>query len=99
MCIRRENTRNTVDISLQKKACFENSEIVIRLRFVPTEKPCLVASCKVAYHIAKKKEPRTTGKTLVKPCILEMVEVMRSLEHTNETETLHVSNYVTHINR
>jgi hypothetical protein len=65
--------------------------------FNTTYKPCLVASCKLAYRIAKQKEPRTTGKTLVKPSVPEMVELMRGLEHTNETEALRVSNYVTHI--
>jgi hypothetical protein len=84
-----------VEIFLDKKACFEHSRTLIKLRFATTEKPCFVAF--FAYRIVNKKEQRTTGKTSMKPCVLEMVELVRGLEHKNKTEVLHMSNYVNHI--
>ena len=67
------DSRNT---SLQKKARFEVSGTLDKYGFIPTEKPLLVASYKIANRIAKKKKPHSIAETLIKPCALEMTEIV-----------------------
>ena len=61
---------------LQKKARFEVSGTLDRYGFIPIEKPLLVASYKIAYRIAKEKKPYIIAETLIKPCALEMTEIV-----------------------
>ncbi|XP_042901722.1 protein FAM200C-like [Parasteatoda tepidariorum] len=60
----------------KKKAQFLKSGTLDKLGFGIPQKPLVEASLKVAYHIAKSKKPHTIGETLIKPCALEMVELI-----------------------
>jgi hypothetical protein len=48
----------------------------------------------VAYRIAKHRKPHTIGEILVKPCALEMVELVCGLEQTKTLEAVPLSNNV-----
>ena len=61
---------------LQKKARFERGGTLDKHGFIPTGKPLLEASYKIAYQIAKNKKPHTIAETLIKPCALEMTEIV-----------------------
>ncbi|XP_042217594.1 protein ZBED8-like, partial [Homarus americanus] len=50
----------------------------------------------VAYRIAKQKKPHTIGETLVKPCALEMVELVCGLEQRKKIAAVPLSNDVIH---
>ena len=75
-----------------KKARFEKTGTLPKLGFARTQKRCLEASFKVAYCIAKQKKPRTIGETLIKPCALEMVELVCGLEQKRKIEAVPLSN-------
>ena len=62
--------------------------------FLPTQKPALEASYRVAYRIAKGKKPHTIGETLIKPCALEMVHLMCGEQHRKAVETVPLSDNV-----
>ena len=64
------------DTFLQKKARFEESGNLDKYGFIPTEKPLLVASYKIAYRFAKEKKPPSIAETLIKLCALEMIEIV-----------------------
>ena len=49
------NISDNRDTFLQKKARFEVSGTLDKYGFIPTEKPLLVASYKIAYRIAKER--------------------------------------------
>ena len=70
------NISDSRDTFLQKKARFEGSGTLAKHGFIPTEKPLLVASYKIAYRIAKEKKPHSIAETLIKPCALEMTEIV-----------------------
>nr|XP_042898507.1 uncharacterized protein LOC122269427 [Parasteatoda tepidariorum] len=59
-----------------KKAQFLKSGTLDKLGFGIPQKPLVEASFKVAYHTAKSKKPHTFGETLIKPCALEMFELV-----------------------
>ena len=44
--------------------------------FTSVEKPHLLASYKVAYHIAKEIKPHTLVKEVVKPCVIDMADII-----------------------
>lgn len=96
MSVHPENTSESADIFRAKKARFEKAGTLPKLGIVPTQKPCLEASFKVAYHIAKQKKPHTIGETLVKPCALDMVELVCGLEQRKKIEAVPLSNDVIH---
>ncbi|XP_029348266.1 protein ZBED8-like [Acyrthosiphon pisum] len=50
------------------------------------------ASYKVAYRIARSKKPHTIGESLIKPCALEMVELVCGLEQRKKIEAIPLSN-------
>jgi len=56
--------------------------------FVKTQKPCLKASYEVAYRIANEKKAHTIGETLVKPCAVEMTELVCGTEHRKKLEAV-----------
>ena len=63
------NISNSRDTFLQQKTRLEVSGTLDKYGFIPTEKPLLVASCKIAYRIAKEKKRhsyycRNTNQTL-----------------------------------
>jgi hypothetical protein len=79
-----------------KKAQFEKAGTLPKLRFAISQKHFLEASYNVAYRIAKQKKPLTIGETLVKPCTLEMVELVCRLEQRKKLEVVPFSNDVIH---
>ncbi|XP_042210866.1 protein ZBED8-like [Homarus americanus] len=91
-----ENASDSVDLFRAKKARFEKAGTLPKLGFAPTQKPCLEASYKVAYCIAKQKKPHTIEETLVKPCALEMVELVCGLEQRKKIAAVPLSNDVIH---
>lgn len=96
MSVHPANASDNVDIFREKKARFEKVGTLPKFGFAPTQKPCLEASYKVAYRIAKQKKPHTIGETLVKPCALEMVELVCGLEQRKKIEAVPLSNDVIH---
>ena len=77
-----------------KKARFEKSGTLVKHGFVPTQKPLVEASYKVAYRIAKEKKPHTIAETLIKPCALEMIELVCGSEQRKKIEAIPMSNNV-----
>jgi len=72
---------DSLEVFQTKKARFEKAaDTLPKLGFVPSQKPCLEASYKVAYRIARSKKPHTIGESLIKPRTLEMVELVCGLE-------------------
>ncbi|XP_044151372.1 protein ZBED8-like [Bufo gargarizans] len=59
-----------------RRARFDENASLPVLGFVPINKPILIASCEVAYLIAKQGKPHTIGETLIKPAVLKMVNIM-----------------------
>jgi hypothetical protein len=68
-----------------RKTQFEKAGTLPRLGFSLSQKPFLEASYKVSYRIAKQKKPHAVGEALVKPCALEMVELICGLEYRKKT--------------
>ena len=75
-----KNVMDSVDFFRSKKDQFEKDGTLLKFGFIKTQKPCLVASHKIAYRIAKEKKAHTIGKTLVEPCALEMTELVCGTE-------------------
>ncbi|VVC41301.1 Hypothetical protein CINCED_3A022759 [Cinara cedri] len=70
-----QHASDNLEVFQTKKARFEKGGTLTELGFVPPQKPCLKASYKVAYRIARNKKPHTIGESLIKSCALEMVEL------------------------
>ena len=77
---------------MQKKARFEVSGTLDKYGFIPTEKPLLVASYKIAYRFAKEKKPLSIAETLIKPCALEMIEIVCGSDQRRKLEGILMSN-------
>ena len=89
-----QNVKDGLAVMEQKKERFHTSGTLPKYGFSGTQKPMLEASYKVAYLIAKDKKPHTIGETLIKPCVLEMVELVCGKEHRKEIEKIPLSNDV-----
>ena len=63
-----------------KRARFESGGTLSACGFVPCEKPLLLASYKFAYLCAKEKKPHVIAETLLKPCAMEMVNIVLGKE-------------------
>jgi len=87
-----KNALDSVESFRCKKARFEKGGTLPKFGFIKTQKPCLEASYKVASRIAKEKKPHTIGETLVKPCALEMTELVCGTEHRKKHEADPLSN-------
>ena len=59
------NISDSRDTFLQKKARFEVSGTLDKYGFIPTEKPLLLASYKIANRIAKEKKPHSIAEALI----------------------------------
>ena len=70
------NAFDNVNVFRAKKARFEKASTLPKLGFTPTQKPGLEASLKVAYHTAQQKKPHTIAETFLKPCLLDIVELV-----------------------
>ena len=84
------NVSDSCNAFLQKKARFERGGTLDKYGFIPTEKPLLEASYKIAYQIAK----NTIAETLIKPCALEMTEIVCGSEQRKKLESIPMSNNV-----
>ena len=88
------NVSDSRNAFLQKKARFERGVTLDKHGFIPTEKPLLEASYKIAYQIAKNKKPHTIAETLIKPCALEMTEIVCGSEKRKKLKSIPMSNNV-----
>jgi hypothetical protein len=79
-----------------KKARFQVKGTIVSHGFVPCEKPALEASYRVALRICKDKKPHTIAETLIKPCAMDMVEVMCGKEARNKVSLIPLSNDTIH---
>ena len=86
-----KNAPDSVESFRCKKAWFEKGGTSQKFGFINTQMPCLEASYKVAYRIAKEKKPHTIGETLVKSCALEMTELLCGTEHREKLEAVPLS--------
>ena len=59
-----------------KRAPYEKSGTLLKMGFTSVEKPHLLASYKVAYRIAKEMKPHTFAKEVVKPCVIDMADII-----------------------
>ena len=87
-----KNALDSVESFRSKKVRFEKSGTLPKFGFIKTQKPCLEASHKVAYRIAKEKKPHTIGETMVKPCALEMTELVCGIKHRKKLKAILLSN-------
>ncbi|GFT64386.1 protein ZBED8 [Nephila pilipes] len=89
-----ENASKDLEFFTKKKAQFSKSGTLTKLGFGIPQKPLVEASFRVAYRIAKSKKPHTIGETLIKPCALEVVELVFGLEQRKKLEAITLSNDV-----
>ncbi|GFT76191.1 protein ZBED8 [Nephila pilipes] len=89
-----ENASKDLEFFTKKKTQFSKSGTLTKLGFGIPQKPLVEASFRVAYRIAKSKKPHTIGETLIKPCALEMVELVCGLEQRKKLEAIPLSNDV-----
>ena len=76
---------------LAKRARFRATGTLPKLGFCSADKAGLEASYRVAYRIAKEK-PHTIGERLIKPCAMEMVELVCGVEQKRKLEKIALSN-------
>ena len=82
--------------SLQaKRSRFCAAGTLPKLGFCSENKAGLKASYRVAYIIAKEKKPHTIGKRLIKPCAMNMVELVYGVEQSRKLEKISLSKYRT----
>ena len=77
---------------LAKRARFRTAGTLPKLGFCSADKAGLEASYRVAYRIAKEKKPHTIGERLIKPCAIEMVELVCGVEQKRKLEKIALSN-------
>ena len=87
-----KNALNSVDSFRSKEARFEKVGTLPKFGFIKTQKPCLKASYKVAYRIAKEKKAHTIGETLELRCALEMIDLVCGTEQGKKLEDVPLSN-------
>lgn len=75
-----KNATDSTDSFRSWKAQYEKAGTLPKYGFITTQKPCLEAFYKVVYRIAKQKKAHKIGETLIKPCALEMTELVCGIE-------------------
>ena len=60
--------------------------------FTSVEKPHLLASYKVAYRIAKAMKPHTLAKKVVKPCVIDMADIILGYGAARKLKQVALSN-------
>ena len=60
------------EIVKTKQACYEQNGTLPEVGFTSVEKPHLLALYKVAYRIAKARNPHSLAKKVIKPCVADM---------------------------
>ena len=89
-----KNALDSVDSFRSKKARFKKVGTLPKFGFIKTQKPCLKASYKVAYRIAKEKKAHTIGETLEQPCALEMIDLDCGREQGKKFENVPLPNNI-----
>ena len=79
-----------------KRARFEGSGTLGVHGFVKEKKPLVEASYRVALCIAKEKKPHTIGESLVKPCAMDMVQILFGNEAKQKIAKIPMSNDTIH---
>ena len=87
-----KNALDSIDSFRSKKARFEKLGTLPKFGFVKTQKPCVEASFKAAYPIATEKKAHAIGEILIKPCALEMIELVCGIEQRKKLEAVPFSN-------
>ena len=59
-----------------KQACYNRNGMLLKMRFTSIEKPDLLGLYKVAYHIAKIMKPHMLAKEVIKPCVIDMADII-----------------------
>ena len=77
---------------LAKRARLRAAGTLPKLGFCSEDKPGLEASYRVAYRITKEKKPHTIGERLIKPCAMDMVELVCGVEQKRKLEKIALSN-------
>jgi hypothetical protein len=89
------NSGDSLQSLKQKRARFHSSGTLPKLGFGSTQKPLLEASYKVAYLIAKNKKPHTIDENMIKPCALQMIEVVLGKQQRKQIAEIPLSVDVT----
>ena len=77
---------------LVKRTRFRAAGTLPKLRFCFADKAGLKALYDVARRITKEKKPHTIGERLIKPCALEMVELVCGVQQKKKFEKIALSN-------
>ena len=77
---------------LVKRARFRAVGTLPKLGFCSEDKAGLEASYRVVYKIAKEKKPHKIGERLIKPCAMDMVELVCGEEQKRKLEKIALSN-------
>ena len=77
-----------------RRAPYDIQGTLPKLGFAPVDKPLLFASYKVAYEMAKMKNPHNVKKTFIKPSALEMVKAVMSEEAAKKLQRIPLSDNV-----
>jgi len=75
-----------------KCAGFRAAGTLPRLGFCPGNKSGSEASYRVAYRVTKEKKPHAIGERLIKPCAMDMVELVCRVEQKRKLEKIALSN-------
>ena len=87
-----KNPVDGVDSFRSKKTRFKKVGTLPKFGFITTQKPCLKASYKVAYGIAKQTKAHMIGETRMKPRALEMTELACGVEQKKKLKAVALSN-------
>jgi hypothetical protein len=79
---------------LAKEVQFEKAGIFKKLGSAFSQKPFLEAPYTFAYRISKQKKPHNIGETMLKPGILEMIQLICALKQRKNLEAVPLSNDV-----
>jgi hypothetical protein len=80
---------DSADQFRQKKARFNAGGKLTGYGFMPSQKPALEASYRVAYRIARAKKLHTIGESLIKPCAVDMVQLVCGEQYRKTLESIH----------
>ena len=87
-----QQSSSTKETLLAMKECFQRGQTAQCSS--STEKLLLEASFKISYRIAKEKKPHIIGETLIKPCLLETVELFSGDMEKEKYKKIPLSNNI-----
>ena len=65
-----------LDSFIAKRIRYESRRKFPKFGFISAGKPLLLASDQVAYNVAKSKKPHRIAEKLIKPCVLQMTNII-----------------------